>query len=90
MECYVRGAMMRRPWNAVRHAPDGRGRSCGRRDRRSDMENRAVMAADLLIALLFAIRPDGSGLRQITRARGVVIDTSDAAEVELPGPFAYQ
>jgi hypothetical protein len=36
------------------------------------------------------MRPDGSGLRQITHARGVVIDTPDVVEVELPGPFAYQ
>jgi hypothetical protein len=39
---------------------------------------------------LFAMRPDGSGLRQITHARGVVVDTPDVVEVELPGPFAYQ
>jgi hypothetical protein len=39
---------------------------------------------------LFAMRPDGSGLGQITRARGVVTDTPEVVEVELPGPFAYQ
>ena len=39
---------------------------------------------------LFAVRPDGAGLRQITHARGVVTDTPDVFEVELPGPFAYQ
>jgi len=39
---------------------------------------------------LFALHPDGSGLRQITHARGVVTDTPDVVEVELPGPFAYQ
>jgi hypothetical protein len=41
---------------------------------------------------LFAMRPDGSGLRQITHAPGVVTDTTtpDVIEVELPGPFAYQ
>jgi hypothetical protein len=30
---------------------------------------------------LFAMRPDGSGLRQITQARGVVTDTPDVVEV---------
>jgi hypothetical protein len=39
---------------------------------------------------VFAIRPDGSGLRQITHARGLVVDTPDVVEVELPGPGAYQ
>jgi hypothetical protein len=39
---------------------------------------------------IFAMRPNGSGLRQITQARGVVIDTPDVYEVELPGPVAYQ
>ena len=39
---------------------------------------------------LFVLRPDGSGLRQITNARGVVTDTPEVVEVELPGPFAYQ
>jgi len=39
---------------------------------------------------LFVMRPDGSGLRQITHARGVVVDTPDVFEVELPGPSAYQ
>jgi hypothetical protein len=36
------------------------------------------------------MRPDGAGLRQITHARGGVVDTPDVVEVELPGPFAYQ
>ena len=38
----------------------------------------------------FAMRRDGSGLRQITHARGVVVDTPEVVEVELPGPVAYQ
>jgi hypothetical protein len=42
--------------------------------------------------LLFAMRSDGSGLRQLTHTRGFVegADESDGAvEVELSGPFAY-
>jgi hypothetical protein len=39
---------------------------------------------------VFAVRPDGSGLRQITHARGLTVDTPDVVEVELPGPGAYQ
>jgi hypothetical protein len=39
---------------------------------------------------LFAMRPDGSGMRQITHERGVIVDTPDVIEVELPGPSAYQ
>jgi hypothetical protein len=39
---------------------------------------------------LFAMRSDGSGLRQITHARGVATDTPDVVEVELAGPFGYQ
>jgi hypothetical protein len=38
---------------------------------------------------LFAIRPDGSKLRQLTRARGRVIEDDGEFTVELPGPFAY-
>ena len=33
---------------------------------------------------LFAMRPDGSGLRQLTQARGVT-----GTSVQLPGPFAH-
>src|SRR5262249_49651524 len=38
---------------------------------------------------LFAIRPDGSKLRQLTRARGRMIEDGGEFIVELPGPFAY-
>ena len=38
---------------------------------------------------LFAIRPDGSGLRQLTQARGLSIDSEGRVSVELPGTFAY-
>jgi len=34
------------------------------------------------------VRPDGSGLRQLTFVRGVVRGT-DTVTVELPGPFAF-
>jgi hypothetical protein len=37
---------------------------------------------------IFAMRPDGSGLRQLTSVRGVVAAT-DTVTVELPGPFAF-
>jgi hypothetical protein len=41
---------------------------------------------------IFAMRPDGSRLRQLTHARGAVgnlIDPDGDFEVELPGPWAY-
>ena len=38
---------------------------------------------------LFAMRPDGTGLRQLTNARGLTIDPDGTVHVELPGPFAY-
>jgi hypothetical protein len=39
---------------------------------------------------IFALRPDGSGLRQLTQLRGLeVSDAEDMVTVELPGPFAF-
>jgi hypothetical protein len=38
---------------------------------------------------IFAIRPDGSGLRQITAYRGLTIAPDGRVDVELPGPVAY-
>ncbi len=38
---------------------------------------------------LYAIRPDGSGLRQLTTYRGVTCDVDGTVSVELPGPIAY-
>jgi hypothetical protein len=38
---------------------------------------------------IFAMRPDGTGLRQLTNARGMTIDPDGTVHVELPGPFAY-
>jgi hypothetical protein len=38
---------------------------------------------------LFAMRPDGTGLRQLTSARGMTTDPDGTVHVELPGPFAY-
>lgn len=38
---------------------------------------------------VYAIRPDGRGLRQLSSTRGVVTDPSGAVTVELPGPVAY-
>jgi hypothetical protein len=38
---------------------------------------------------LFAMRPDGSGLRQLTDARGAVVSADGSVMVELPGPWAY-
>lgn len=39
---------------------------------------------------IFALRPDGSALRQLTDARGVVVDvTAPSIDVERPGPWAY-
>jgi hypothetical protein len=38
---------------------------------------------------LFAMRPDGMGLRQLTTARGMTTDPDGTVHVELPGPAAY-
>jgi hypothetical protein len=38
---------------------------------------------------VFAMRPDGTGLRQLTNARGMTTDSDGTIHVELPGPFAY-
>jgi hypothetical protein len=38
---------------------------------------------------IFAMRPDGSRLRQLTDTRGVVMGTDGSLTVELPGPWAY-
>ena len=37
-----------------------------------------------------SMRPDGSGLRQLTSARGVETDPDGAVHIELPGPFYFQ
>jgi hypothetical protein len=37
----------------------------------------------------FAIRPDGSGLRQLTFTRGMRTGADGSVDVELPGPQAY-
>ena len=39
---------------------------------------------------IYAMRPDGSGLRQLTSARGMTTDPDGTLHVELAGPFAYQ
>jgi hypothetical protein len=36
----------------------------------------------------FAMRTDGSGLRQLTQTRGIVREADGTIEVEMPGPFA--
>ena len=38
---------------------------------------------------VFAMRPDGSELRQLTHTRGLVTQTGGTTIGELPGPFAY-
>jgi len=38
---------------------------------------------------IFAMRRDGSGLRQLTATRGITVDPDGTVRVELPGPFAY-
>ena len=38
---------------------------------------------------LFAMRPDGTGLRQLTNARGMTTDPDGTVHVELPGPEVY-
>jgi hypothetical protein len=39
---------------------------------------------------IYAMGPDGSGLRQLTSARGRTTDPDGTLHVELAGPFAYQ
>jgi WD40-like Beta Propeller Repeat len=38
---------------------------------------------------LFAMRPDGSGLRALTDTRGLAVEADGSVMVELPGPFDY-
>jgi hypothetical protein len=38
---------------------------------------------------IFAMRPDGSGLRQLTHTRGFVTEADGSVVVELPGPVEY-
>lgn len=38
---------------------------------------------------IFAIRLDGTGLRQLTATRGMTADPDGTLHVETPGPFAY-
>jgi len=38
-------------------------------------------------AQIFAMRPDGTGLRQLTTLRGVITAADGSVDVELPGPF---
>ena len=38
---------------------------------------------------IFAMRPDGTGLRQLTNARGMTTDPDGTVHVEIAGPFAY-
>ncbi len=38
---------------------------------------------------IFAMRPDGSGLRQLTHIRGIVRSPSGTVETELAGPASY-
>jgi hypothetical protein len=38
---------------------------------------------------LFAMRPDGTGLRQLTNAGGMTTDPDGTVHVELPGPVVY-
>jgi len=38
---------------------------------------------------ILAMRPDGSGLRQLTDAAGFTTNPDGSIRVELPGPFAY-
>jgi hypothetical protein len=40
-------------------------------------------------AQIFAMQPDGSGLRQLTNSRGLVKEADGTYSSELPGPVAY-
>jgi hypothetical protein len=39
-------------------------------------------------AQVFTMRPDGSGLRQLTATQGIIHEADQTITVELPGPFA--
>jgi hypothetical protein len=47
------------------------------------------LGANRLGYQLFAIRPDGDGLRQLTDASGFTTNLDGSFRVEFPGPFAY-
>jgi hypothetical protein len=47
------------------------------------------LGANPLGAQIFAMRPDGRGLRQLTDAAGFTTNPDGSIRVELPGPFAY-
>ena len=38
---------------------------------------------------IFAVRPDGRGLRQLTDARGLVMEGTGTISGDLPGPWSY-
>ena len=38
---------------------------------------------------IFVMRADGSGLRQLTRTRGMVLEPDGGVLVEAPGPIGY-
>jgi hypothetical protein len=38
---------------------------------------------------IFAMRSDGTGLRQLTTTRGMTTDSDGTVQVEMPGPWAY-
>jgi hypothetical protein len=40
-------------------------------------------------AAILTMRPNGAGLRQLTRTRGIVVGADGSVTVELPGPFGY-
>jgi hypothetical protein len=40
-------------------------------------------------AQVFALRPDGSGIRQLTDSGGLVTEPDGTVMVQLPAPFAY-
>ena len=42
-----------------------------------------------LTGQIFAMRPDGTRVRQLTATSGRVREESGAVSVELPGPIAY-
>jgi hypothetical protein len=47
------------------------------------------LGANRLGYQLFAMRPEGDGLCQLTDASGVTTESDGSFRVELPGPFAY-
>jgi hypothetical protein len=48
-----------------------------------------LVGSNLMGQQLYAVRPDGTGLRQLTNFCAMTVEPDGTVDVELPGPFAY-